>query len=114
MMKKALLDYDEIRRMFNEKYLSTKRLIRNGETHLDNLAEGFSEADRVIWKLFFDADKPQTNADRIRAMSDEELAIMFAMLRADLTRLDRPVRPYQGRDVNDNYDWLQQPVEEKE
>lgn len=52
-----------------------------------------------------------TNADRIRAMSDEELAIMFAMLRADLSRLDAAVRPYSGMDVNDNYDWLQQLAE---
>ena len=50
-----------------------------------------------------------TNADRIRAMTDEELAVMFAMLRADLTRLDRSVRPYSGKDVNENYDWLKQP-----
>lgn len=56
---------------------------------------------------------PLTNADRIRAMSDEEMAIMFAMLKADLTRLDRPVRKYSGMDVNDNYDWLQQPAEEE-
>ncbi len=53
--------------------------------------------------------KPMTNADSIRAMSDEELAIMFAILRADLSRLDAAVRPYSGRDVNDNYDWLRQP-----
>lgn len=52
--------------------------------------------------------KPQTNADRIRAMTDEELAVMFAKLRADLPRLDRMVQPYSGKDVNDNYDWLQQ------
>ena len=55
----------------------------------------------------------KTNGDRIRAMTDEELAIMFAMLRADLSRLDARVRPYSGRDVNDNYDWLKQPAEEE-
>lgn len=73
MMKKALLDYDEIRRMLDEKYRATKRLICNGVTRLDSLAEGFAEADQVIWKLFFDADKPQTNADRIRKMNDDWL-----------------------------------------
>lgn len=51
------------------------------------------------------APKSMSNADRIRAMGE----IMFAMLGADLTRLDMPVRPYRGRDVNDNYDWLRQP-----
>lgn len=53
--------------------------------------------------------KPMTNADHIRAMTDEELGVMFAKLRADLSRLDRRVQPYSGKDVNDNYDWLQQP-----
>lgn len=56
--------------------------------------------------------KPLTNGDRIRTMTDEELAIMFAMLRADLSRLDRAVRPYSARDVNGNYDWLKQPAKE--
>lgn len=55
---------------------------------------------------------PPTNADHIRSMTDEELAVMFAMIRADLTRLDRSVRPYSGRDVNENYDWLKQPYKE--
>lgn len=53
--------------------------------------------------------KSMSNADRIRAMSDEDLAIMFAMLRADLTELDMQVRAYRGQDVNDNYDWLRRP-----
>lgn len=55
----------------------------------------------------------KTNADHIRSMTDEELAVMFAMLKVELTRLDRPVRPYHGRDVNDNYDWLKQPYKEE-
>lgn len=57
-------------------------------------------------------NKIVTKADRVRAMSDEELAIMFAILRADLSRLDAAIRPYSGRDVNDNYDWLKQPADE--
>lgn len=55
------------------------------------------------------APKHMSNADRIRAMSDEDMAIMFAMLRADLTELDMQVRAYRGQDVNDNYDWLRRP-----
>ncbi len=46
-----LIDYGEIRTLFDEEYKKTAQLIRDGETHLDNLAEGFAEADRVIWKL---------------------------------------------------------------
>ncbi len=37
--------------LFDEEFKKTRVLILNGETHLDNLAEGFFEADRVIKKL---------------------------------------------------------------
>ena len=46
-----LIDYNEIRMLFDEEYKKTAQLICDGETHLDNLAEGFTEADKVIWKL---------------------------------------------------------------
>lgn len=71
MNKKLLIDYDEVRNLFDEEYKQTMQLIEAGETHLDNLAEGFTEADRVLFRLMF--LHPKTNADRIRAMSDEEL-----------------------------------------
>lgn len=43
-----LIDADEALRLFGEEYEETKELIHNGETHLDNLAEGFTEADHII------------------------------------------------------------------
>lgn len=46
-----LIDYREIRKLFDEQYKQTKRLIQEGETHLDSLAEGFSEADHIIRDL---------------------------------------------------------------
>lgn len=46
-----LIDYKELRKLFDEEYKKTAQLIRDGETHLDNLAEGFLGADKVIWKL---------------------------------------------------------------
>lgn len=46
-----LIDYDEIRKLFDEEYKRTMKLIRSGETHLDNLAEGYVGADKVIYKL---------------------------------------------------------------
>lgn len=49
--EKRLIDYDEIRRLFDAQYKETVRLIHDGETHLDNLAEGFTEADRIIQKI---------------------------------------------------------------
>ena len=34
--EKRLIDFDEIRRLFDAQYKETVRLIRDGETHLDN------------------------------------------------------------------------------
>lgn len=41
-------DVEGYRKLFDEEYKKTRKLISEGETHLDNLAEGFSEASRVI------------------------------------------------------------------
>ena len=46
-----LTKYSEISKLFDEEYKKTAKLIRYGEIHLDNLAEGFAGADKVIWKL---------------------------------------------------------------
>lgn len=43
-----LIDADEALRLFGEEYEETKELIHNGETHLDSLAEGFTEAYHII------------------------------------------------------------------
>lgn len=45
------VDIENIRKLFDNEYKSTIKLINEGETHLDNLAEGFSEATRVLDKL---------------------------------------------------------------
>lgn len=42
------VDVENISKLFNKKYNETKKLISDGEYHLDNLAEGFTEADRII------------------------------------------------------------------
>ena len=42
---------ENIKQLFDEKFKKTTQLIQLDETHLDNLAEGFLEADRVISKL---------------------------------------------------------------
>ena len=42
---------ENIMQLFNEKFKKTRQLIQKGETHLDNLAEGFLEADRVIREI---------------------------------------------------------------
>lgn len=46
-----MIDYKEIVKLFDKQYKETEQLIRAGEKHLDNLAEGFLEAEEVIWKL---------------------------------------------------------------
>lgn len=43
-----LIDADEALRLFGEEYEETKELIHNGETQLDSLAEGFTEAHHII------------------------------------------------------------------
>jgi hypothetical protein len=46
-------NYEIISKLLNEEYLGIIKLIEQGETHLDNLAEGFASADRVIWKYIY-------------------------------------------------------------
>jgi hypothetical protein len=42
------IDAELVPSLFDEEYKKTRKLISEGETHLDNLAEGFTEAGRVI------------------------------------------------------------------
>lgn len=46
-----LINADNVRDLFDAEFKETQKLILAGETHLDNLAEGFAEADRVIWQM---------------------------------------------------------------
>ena len=46
-----LIDGDNVRDLFDAEFKETRKLILAGETHLDNLAEGFTEADRVIRQM---------------------------------------------------------------
>lgn len=113
MNKKLLIDYYEVRNLFNEEFKQTMQLIEAGETHLDNLAEGFTEADRVLFRLMF--LHPQTNADRIRAMSDEELAVFICDRCSDCSIEVCPGADMcNGRDGRSNglVKWLKQPVKD--
>ena len=44
-------DMTRYRELFDEEYKKIRELILQGETHLDNLAEGFTGADMVIRKM---------------------------------------------------------------
>lgn len=42
-----LIDADALPKLFDAEFKQTSKLIRSGEKHLDNLAEGFAEAIRI-------------------------------------------------------------------
>lgn len=42
------IDAETIPDLFNEKFKETQKLIEAGETQLDNLAEGFAEAEKIV------------------------------------------------------------------
>ena len=42
-----LIDANELPKLFDAEFKQTSKLIRSGEKHLDNLAEGFAEAIRI-------------------------------------------------------------------
>lgn len=42
-----LIDADALPKLFDAEFKQTMQLIRGGEKHLDNLAEGFAEAIRI-------------------------------------------------------------------
>ena len=45
------IDIDGYEELFDAEYKETKKLIEQGETHLDILAEGFYEASQVIDRI---------------------------------------------------------------
>ena len=46
-----LIDAEIIPSLFDEEFKKTRKLILDGEDHLDNLAEGFTEAHSVILSI---------------------------------------------------------------
>lgn len=46
-------NYEDIRAALNESYKRTRRLINSGGEQLDNLAQGYTEADEVIRSFLF-------------------------------------------------------------
>ena len=51
MAEKRLIDANAIPKLFEKKYEETEQRILDGETYLDTLAEGFTEADDVILSM---------------------------------------------------------------
>ena len=50
-MGQRLIDANAIPALFDEQFRATRELILQGEEHLDNLAEGFTEAHKVIMAM---------------------------------------------------------------
>ena len=65
----------------------------------------------LVWPCGAYDPKAITNADRIRAMNNYELAVFFAKTTAALYRADLPVISYSTQDMKDNLEWLQEPAE---
>lgn len=79
-------DVEGYRKLFDEEYKKTRKLISEGETHLDNLAEGFSEASRVIDRM--------STAD---VAPKSEVAMEFIEIINDRIDNIRARIPYGGR-----------------
>lgn len=47
-MAQRLIDAEQLPKMFDEEYKKTMQLVKDGERHLDNLAEGFAEAIHIV------------------------------------------------------------------
>ena len=63
----------------------------------------------LTWPCGAYVPKSVTNADRIRAMSDEELAIFLSAVKF---RRETPLNVPDFLYIKDAYDWLQRPTEE--
>lgn len=60
------IDIEGYRKLFDAEYKKTRELINQGETHLDNLAEGFSEASRVIDRIPLADVVPRSEVEELR------------------------------------------------
>ena len=49
--ERRLIDANAVPKLFEKKYEETEQRILDGETYLDTLAEGFTEADDVILSM---------------------------------------------------------------
>ena len=78
-------DVDGYRKLFDEEYKKTRELIFEGEIHLDNLAEGFSEASRVIDSIPTADVVPKSEVEKLIKSVDDMLDLVCAMTGLDLT-----------------------------
>lgn len=81
-----LIDYDALMEALNEEYKKTVQLILEGEKELDSLAEGFTEACNVAWKM------AQVNVTEVVRCKDCKY-LMFSDMYGECEKRLRIVRP---------------------
>ena len=80
--------------------------ISNSQDEMKVLDSFLFRCWQMRWLKKYDNSQPQTNADRIRAMSDEELACYLALVE------NRKNGGFVLEDTSDEWlKWLKQPVE---
>ena len=102
--------YDElVKRIKKQAVYLPEKFSKNAEL-LDVLSKAADAIEELQKAVNF--HKPITNADRIRAMNNYELAVFLAKVKALVYRADLPVIAYSTGDMAENLEWLEQPWEE--
>ena len=65
------IDVEGYRKLLDEEYKKTRELIYQGETHLDNIAEGFSEASRVIDRMPTADVVPKSEVEKWKEINEQ-------------------------------------------
>lgn len=91
-------DVEGYRKLFDEEYKKTRELIYEGETHLDNLAEGFSEASRVIDRMPTADVVPKSEYDKAVNVI-EKVKCLTAEIKADLPLHNKQIKTETAREI---------------
>lgn len=87
--EKRLIDANDVPKLFEKKYKETQQRILDGETYLDTLAEGFTEADDVIQAM--------PTVEAVPMAQHNELKERYKKLLETANILDAALREYQRK-----------------
>lgn len=91
-----LIDADKALEMFRMVYKETENLVHQGETHLDNLAEGFTETAHIIKYLMPTVDAvPLPELIELRDRLNED-GLITRLTRRGLRDLNMLIAKYEG------------------
>lgn len=88
-----LIDANTCPELFDEEYRKTRQLIEQGEEHLDNLAEGFTEAHHVIQRIPTIEAEPVKHGRIIESIENGRMKRIFSCCGEDFTKLTVWMRP---------------------